>query len=95
MRKRCAERGKISLLKDEIRKQFYEKLVDGGLPKLWGHFKDGVLKASDEMCGSKRRCIGDTWWWNEEVKEAVSGEKDAHIRCIWIVLRRIRGGMNT
>ena len=22
--------------------------------------------------------LGDTWWWNEEVKEAVSGKKDAH-----------------
>ena len=29
------------------------------------------------------RCVGgrgegDTWWWNEEVKEAVSIKKDAH-----------------
>ena len=21
---------------------------------------------------------GDTWWWNEEVKEAISRKKDAH-----------------
>ena len=25
-----------------------------------------------------RRGIGDTWWWNEEVKEAVSIKKEAH-----------------
>ena len=32
------------------------------------------------MCGKKsgRRNKGDTWWWNEEVKEAVSRKKDAH-----------------
>ena len=28
------------------------------------------------------RCVvrikGDTWWWNEEVKEAVSRKKEAH-----------------
>ena len=47
---------------------------------MWGHFKDGVLEACDEMCGKKRgrRSKGDTWWWNEEVKESVSRKKDAH-----------------
>ena len=32
------------------------------------------------MCGKKRwwRSKGDTWWWNEEVKEAVSRKRDAH-----------------
>ena len=43
-------------------------------------FKDGVLKACDEVCGKKRgrESKGDTWWWNEEAKEAVSRKKDAH-----------------
>ena len=47
---------------------------------MWGHFKDWVLKAYDDMCekkwgmGSKE----DTWWWNEEMKEAFSRRKDAH-----------------
>ena len=26
---------------------------------------------------------GDTWWWNEEVKEAVSRKKDAHKAMCW------------
>ena len=32
------------------------------------------------MCWKKsgRRSKGDTWWWNEEVKEAVSRKKEAH-----------------
>ena len=43
---------------------------------MWGHFKDGILKACDEVCGKKRgrRSKGDTWWWNE-AKEAVSIKK--------------------
>ena len=59
----------------KIRKQFFEKvikLVDVGAANLWGNFKDGVLNACDEVCGKKsRRSNGDTWWWNEEVKEEV------------------------
>ena len=73
------------LLKDvKIRKQFEEKvieLVDVGAPHLWGHFRDGVLEACDKVCDEKRGCRskGDTLWWNEEVKEAVSGKKYAHM----------------
>ena len=56
VRKICAERIKITLLKDvKIRKRFEEKvtkLVDG-VPNLWGHFNDGVLEACDDVCGKK------------------------------------------
>ena len=56
------------------------ELVDVEAPNLWGHFKDGVLEACDDVCGEKGggRSKGDTWWWNEDVKEAASGKKDAH-----------------
>ena len=57
-RKICAERRNITLLKDvKIRKRFEEKvieLVDFGVSNLWGHTKDWVLKACDEVCGKKR-----------------------------------------
>ena len=84
VRKTCAERRNITLLKGvKIRKRFEEnviELVDVGAQNLWGHFKDGVLKSCDDVCGKKRgsRGKGDTWWWNEKVKEAVSRKKDAH-----------------
>ena len=57
-----------------------------------GHFKDGILKACDEVCGKKKKKIskGDTRWWNEEVNEAVSRKMYTR-RCVGIVLRRIRG----
>ena len=84
VRKTCAERRKITLLKDvKNMKRFEEnvtELVDVGAPNLWVHFKDLVLKACDEVSGKKRgmRSKGDTCWWNEEVKEVVSRKKEAH-----------------
>ena len=41
---------------------------------MWGHIKEGVIKASDEVCGKKRgrRNKGDRWWRNEEVNETIS-----------------------
>ena len=57
MRKTCAERSKITLLKDvKIRKQFEGKVIklaDAEMLNLWGHFKDGNTKACDEVCGNK------------------------------------------
>ena len=60
------------------------ELVDFGAPNLWGHFKYGVLRACDEVCFKKRwRSKGDTWWWNEEVKEDISRKKDVHKTMCW------------
>ena len=38
------------------------------------------IQECDKVCGKKRgrRSKGDTCWWNEEVKVAVSRKKDAH-----------------
>ena len=66
MIKTCTERKKISLLKDlRINKRFQEKviiIVDIGASNLWGHFKDWILWACDEVCGKKfgKRSNGDT-----------------------------------
>ena len=42
--------------------------------------RDGISKACDEVCGKKRgkRSKGDTLWWKEEMRQAVSRNKDAH-----------------
>ena len=39
-----------------------------------------MLKACDEVCRKKkgRRDQGDTWWWNEDVKEEIARKKDVH-----------------
>jgi len=46
-----------------------EELVDFEAPAMWDSFKNGVIKACDEVCGKTkgRRDQGNTWWWNEEV----------------------------
>ena len=55
-------------------------MVDVGAPNLWNAFKNGTLQACDEVCGKKkgRRNHGDTWWWNQEVREAIQQKKVAY-----------------
>ena len=70
-------------LKDvKIMKRFEEnvtELLDVGAPILWRHIKDGALVACDDVCWENRGgSKGDTWWWNEEVKEVVTRKKEAH-----------------
>ena len=45
-------------------------------------FKNDILQACDEVCGKKkcRKNHGDTWWWNEEVKEAMQQKKVAYMK---------------
>ena len=98
VRRTCAETRKITLLKDgKISKRLEEKvtkLVDIGAPNLRGHFKDGVSKGRDEVCGKKR---------GGEAKEMHGGGKKTCRRqfqerkmytrqCIRIVLMGMRGG---
>ena len=54
-------------------------LVSTDAPDMWKTFKDGVLKACDEVCRMKkfRRDRGDMWWWNEEVKDTIARKKAA------------------
>ena len=57
-----------------------EELVNVDTTYLWRSFKDGVLRACDELCGKKRgrRDHTNTQWWNEEVKIAVANKKTAY-----------------
>ena len=63
---------------------------------LWGHLKDGVLKACKEVCGDKRgkRNKGGTWWRKQEVKESTSRKMHTR-RYVGIALRRIRRGIKS
>ena len=60
-------------------KERIEKLVDIDSKDLWGSYKNGVLKESDELC-EKTKARGDwgnTWWWNEQVMDAIDRKKKA------------------
>ena len=56
-----------------------KELVSTDAPDLWKTFRDGVLKACDELCVKKksRRDQGDMWWWNDEVKDTITRKKAA------------------
>ena len=56
-----------------------EKLVDVITTNLLESFRDGVLWACDELCGkNKVKNMGGTkWWWNEEVRNAITRKKEA------------------
>ena len=56
-----------------------KELVCTDAPDLWKTFKNGVLKACDEVSGKNkfRRNRGDMWWWNEEVKDTIARKKAA------------------
>ena len=70
------------LKEKEIKEKFEErirKLVDIDSKDLWGSYKNGVLKACDELCGKTktRGDQGNTWWWNKQVKDAIDRKKKA------------------
>ena len=82
-RERIVRRKIWKLKEKDIQKKFekrVEELVNIEASDLWSSFKDGLLKACDELCGKKivRRNRGDTWWWNEEVSDAVTEKKKAY-----------------
>jgi len=48
-----------------------------GVSDHWQHMKDIMMETAQEICGmtkGPRRHI-ETWWWNEEVAEAVRDKK--------------------
>ena len=71
-------------LKDsETRRRWKERvteLVNTEAQDLWKSFKNGILQACDEVCGKKRgrKDRGNTWWWNVEVKDAITRKKAAY-----------------
>ena len=67
----------------ETRKKFKDEvkeLINTGAKNLWGLFRDGVLEACEEFCGKRKqsRERGSTWWYNEELQEAI--KKKEHIQ---------------
>ena len=92
VRKERIIRRKIWKLNENQTRVRFEKrvkeLVSTDAPDLWKTFRDGVLKACDELCGKNksRRDQGDMWWWNEEVKDTITRKKAA-FRAVQIPIR--------
>ena len=85
------------LKEKKIKEKFEERvveLVDTDLMDLWGFDKKGVLQACDEMCGKTkgRGDQGNTWWWNEQVKDAIDCKKKAFK--LWYTNRSMKSKIN-
>ena len=82
----------------KIRKRFKEnvvKLVDFGAQTLWGHIKDGVLSACDEVCGKKMgvEVMEIHGGGMKRSRRQFQGRKVYTRPCVVAVLWRIREGI--
>ena len=51
-------------------------VYDGATEDIWNNIKTGLLKTTEEVCGTTgphRWCL-ETWWWNEHVEKAIAAK---------------------
>ena len=48
---------------------------DAATEDIWNNLKTGLLKTTEEVCGTTRR--RETWWWNEHVGEVITAKRQA------------------
>ena len=58
-------------------------VADGATEDIWNNIKTGLLKTTEEVCGTTRP---DHWrdeacWWNEHVKKAIAAKRKAFKAC--------------
>ena len=51
----------------------------GDTEDIWNNIKSGLLKTTEEVCGTTRphRWRRETWWWNEHVEKATAAKRKA------------------
>ena len=85
------------LKEKEIKEKFEERvveLVDTDSVDLWESYKKGVLPACGKLCG-KTKARGDrgsTWWWNEQVRDAIDRKNKAFK--LWCTNRMMKSKIN-
>ena len=52
---------------------------DAATEDIWNNLKTGLLKTTEEVCGTTRphRWRHETWWWNEHVGEVITAKRQA------------------
>ena len=52
-------------------------VADGATENIWNNIKTGLLKTTEEVCGTTRqhRWRRETWWWNEHVEKAIAAKR--------------------
>ena len=51
-------------------------VADAASEDIWNNIKTGLLKTTEEVCGTTRshRRRRETWWWNEHVEKAIAAK---------------------
>ena len=54
-------------------------VADGTTEDIWNNIKTGLLKTTEEVCGTTwpHRWRRETWWWNEHVEKAIAAKRKA------------------
>ena len=54
-------------------------IPDAATEDIWNNLKTGLLKTTEEVCGTTRphRFCRETWWWNEQVGEVITAKRQA------------------
>ena len=52
---------------------------DAATEDIWNNLKTGLLKTTEEVCGTTRprRWRRETWWWNEQVGKVITAKRQA------------------
>ena len=52
---------------------------DATTEDIWNNLKTGLLKTTEEVCGTTRphRWRHETWWWNGHVGEVITAKRQA------------------
>ena len=54
-------------------------VADGATEDIWNNIKTGLLKTTEEVCGTTppHRWRLETWWWNEPIEKAIAAKRKA------------------
>ena len=87
-RKAFVNRRRVWRLKDAKTKQAFQDIIkenkskrEGDVDDLWNELKSTLLDATERVCGRTKGPARhkETWWWNDEVSEAIGVKRRAFI----------------
>ena len=54
-------------------------VADEATEDIWNNIKTGLLKTTEEVCGTTRphRWRRETWWWTEHVEKVIAAKRKA------------------
>ena len=54
-------------------------VADAATEDIWNNIKTGLLKTTEEVCGTTRphHWRRANWWWNEHVKKVIAAKQKA------------------